>query len=156
MGWHHEVFPDRPETRTANGIEDSAKLTSGFIADQDPVIRAAEVGDLLAQRLGVQCIGDRHGYLYSPNPVPHPMLRWFEVLEIVSMDLKKVRAVARTIPVSVWELKSRGVDVDLMAWRRSLPVADDSDQKRTILFTRVGNRHVAIFVRRIEKEKTVR
>ncbi len=82
------------------------------------------------------------------------MLRWFEILTIVAMDFKKVRALARSMPVSAWELKSRGIEIDLPSWRRVLPVDVKSDQQRTILFTRVGKRHIAIFARRIETESS--
>jgi hypothetical protein len=160
IGWHHELFPNASEPWTGSGtgrmddrvIEDSETVSSGFIADQDPVIRAAEVGHLLAERLGIQCIGDRHGYYYSSRPISHPMLRWFEILMTISMDPKKIRAAARSMPTSVWELKSRGVEVDLLAMRRSLPVVEDADDQRTILFTRTGKRHLAIFARRIKTE----
>jgi hypothetical protein len=154
-GWRHEIFArsDSPDGESAaNLIDDASQLESGFIADQDPGVRAAGVSHVLAQRLHASCIGDRNGYFWGPSPGPHPMVRWFRILDVVPMDSKRVRAAARNWKACHWELKSRGVDIDLVAMQRQLHVDPASDQRRTFLFTRLGKQRVAILAQRMEGE----
>ncbi len=155
QGWHHEVFPFssiHAAGHAVNAVDEVSKLKSGWIGDQDPVVRAASVGGCLAERLGVACIGDRNGYYHSPEPVLHPMLQWFRIIEVESMDSKKIRSIASRLSARQWELKSRGVDIDLTVMQRQLRVDSNSDQTLTILFTRIGKKHVAVFAHRIPKE----
>jgi SAM-dependent methyltransferase len=154
-GWHHEVFEGsafRTLPTWADSIDSISQLSDSYVADQDPVVRAADVGDLLSQRLEVQCIGDRNGYFVSPHPVGHPMLRWYRVIEVLPLDLKRVRAMARRIGASYWELKSRGVDMDLITLTKNLPLDPKTERRMTILLTRLGKRHVAIFAQLQEKD----
>lgn len=154
-GWSHEIFGRNEFSdveSAANLIDDASQLKSGFIADQDPGVRAAGVSRLLAQRLQASCIGDRNGYFWGANPAPHPMVHWFRILDVVPMDSKRVRAAARDCKACQWELKSRGVDIDLVAMQRQLHVDPASDQRRTFLFTRLGKQRVAILAQRLEGE----
>ncbi len=144
--------PSAAAKSSAMGIQDASRLTSGFIADQDPVVRAAGVADQLAERVQAVCVGDRNGYFLSPHPIQHPMLHWFRILEVLAMDTKKIRAMARGAKACHWELKSRGVDIDLVAMQRQLHLDPASDQRRTLLFTRLGKKRVAIVAQRLERE----
>jgi hypothetical protein len=80
------------------------------------------------------------------------MVRWFRILDVVPMDSKRVRAAARNWKACHWELKSRGVDIDLVAMQRQLHVDPASDQRRTFLFTRLGKQRVAILAQRMAGE----
>jgi hypothetical protein len=133
-------------------LDELSQIRSGYIADQDPVLRAAGVSGLLADRIEAACIGDRNGYFHHTRPISHPMLRWFKVIDVLAMDSKRIRAMARNFGASVWELKSRGVDIDLDAMRRRLPTDSNSDRHLTLLFTRLGKKHVAIVAQRVEGE----
>ncbi len=149
-GWQHEMF-------SCEEFEDRLGLDGGwgeepigpYVADQDPVVRASELTPYLARRLNLGLIGSESGYCHGPECTPHPMLRWFRVLDVLSMDSKKMRAAARGFSVRAWELKSRGVDIDLERMQRVLFTDPSSTQKMTILFTRQGKRHIAIFAERI-------
>lgn len=154
-GWHHEIFTHSGNFTGLNSVallDEPSRLLSGYIADQDPVVRAAGVSDLLAQRLQAMCIGDRNGYFYSEHPVFHPMLRWFRVNDVVTMDPKRIRSMTRGLHASHWELKSRGVEIDLDAMRRQLHFEPTSDRRMTLLFTRMRNKHLAIVAERMEGE----
>jgi hypothetical protein len=152
-GWHHEIFdPWTNDSRSpAVIIDQMSRLDSGFVADQDPVVRAAGASDLLAEKLGVSCIGDRHGYFLGANAIDHPMLDWFRILDVVAMDSKRIRAMARSAKVAQWELKSRGVEVDLIDMQRQLHCDPASDQRRTLLFTRLGKQRLTIVAQRMER-----
>jgi hypothetical protein len=154
--WHHEIFESefiRAHGEPISQLDEPSQVRSGYIADQDPVLRAAGVSALLADRIEAACIGDRNGYFHHTRPISHPMLRWFRVIDILAMDSKRIRAMARNFGASVWELKSRGVDIDLDAMRRRLPTDPNSDRRLTLLFTRLGKKHVAIVAQRVEVEK---
>jgi hypothetical protein len=82
------------------------------------------------------------------------MLQWFRVLEIVSMDEKKVRAVARSLSPRIWELKSRGVEVNMERMQRTLHTDSNSPRALTILFTRQDKKHMALFTERVKQEES--
>jgi SAM-dependent methyltransferase len=146
MVWHHETFLDRDVAESE--MTDAIISTVGrFIADYDPVVRAAGVTVVFAEKYGLQLIETRNGYLTGDEPVPHPMIRYFEVLDVLPLDRKKLRSYARSLKVRSWELKSRSIEIDLDAWRRELPVDSDSELSATILFTRIADRHRAIVAR---------
>ena len=147
--WHHEIFPMSAYGRIKSGdythsrdvIQDSV---TEFIADYEPAIRAANCSLAMAQRLGCQLLHQEGGYLLRSQPIEHPMLRWFRVVEVLPLDRKKLIAYCRKFPARQWEFKSRGVEVNLQELSRSIPTSADEDRVRTILFAKVENRHRAI------------
>jgi hypothetical protein len=128
-------------TDSRDAIQDSI---SDFIADYEPAIRAANCSLAMAQRLGCQMLHQEGGYFLRSQPTEHPMLRWFRVLEVLPLDRKKLIAYCRKFPARDWELKSRGVEINLQELRRSIPTSSDEERSRTILFAKVENRHRAI------------
>jgi len=153
IGWHHEIFEeylDRTELFLANygynPIEhDASQLDDyDFVADQDPALRAANCVVSLSNRLGIKVIGNEFGYNAANRIIPHPMLRWFRVLDVLALDRKRIRAMSRSFKVGRWELKSRNVDVDLVQWRKELIIDTDSQRMGWLLITKVGKRHVCI------------
>jgi hypothetical protein len=94
--------------------------------------------------LGIKVIGNEFGYNAANRIVPHPMLRWFRVLDVLALDRKRIRAMSRSLKVGRWELKSRNVDVDLVQWRKELIIDTDSQRMGWLLITKVGKRHVCI------------
>ncbi len=143
--WDHEVF-DRNEALNEPFEKRSGLFTDrleAFVGDYDPAIRAAGVASRFAKRLSCQQLHE-NGYLIASQPIEHPMVRWFRVIDQLSMDRKKLVAFSRTTPAAVWELKSRGVEFPLEPLRKQLVTSPESDRQLTILFTRVGNRNRAI------------
>ena len=142
-GWFHETF-SKEDVQVANS-SCLASAPGEFVADCDPSLRAAELSSSFAKRYGWQLIDSRSGYLTSNKPSVHPMVRWFRVLEILPLDNKRMKSFARTANVRTWELKSRGIDVDLNALRKILPVEKNSEECMTIFCTKFGGLHRAIF-----------
>lgn len=154
-GWHHEIFQSDfmgSHRNAAARLNEPSQIRCGYVADQDPVLRAAGVSALLAERIEAACIGDHNGYFYREYPISHPMLRWFKVIDVIAMDSKRIRAMARSYSASHWELKSRGVDVDLDSMRRQLPIEPNSDRHLTLIFTRLGKKRTGIVAERVEGE----
>jgi hypothetical protein len=117
-----------------------AKEPGAYVADYDPAIRAARVSAIFASRNGCKMLDSAGGYFTAEHCVPHGMVRWFRVLDVLSMDSKKLRAYARTARIGTWELKSRGVTVDLDKVRKELPIASDSNRLCTLLFSKIAGR----------------
>lgn len=152
--WFHESFSDLEQQRAKMDrsiVQDSLR---GFIADYDPSIRAAELAPPFASRYGWHLIGLESGYLTANEPVIHPLVRWFEVIESLPLDRKQLKAFARSAKPRSWELKSRSIDVDLEAIRKSLDVDLGSESRLAVLFTKVGEHHRAIVCQEVN-DKTV-
>ncbi|XZE22305.1 class I SAM-dependent methyltransferase [Pirellulaceae bacterium SH449] len=137
--WVHEVFL-QSELDTACSRESLATDVAAFVADYDPGLRAARVSGLLAERIGCQMLDSAGGYFTANACHPHGMVRWFRSLDLLTMDAKKLRAYARSAGVGVWELKSRGVAVDLDKLRKDLPTTPGSERTLTLLFAKVCGR----------------
>lgn len=137
--WVHEVFM-QSELDTHDPGECLATDVAAFVADYDPVIRAARVSGLLAERIGSQMLDSAGGYFTASLCHPHAMVRWFRSLDLLTLDAKKLRAYARSAGVGVWELKSRGVAVDVDRLRKDLPTTPGSERTLTLLFAKVCGR----------------
>jgi hypothetical protein len=148
--WIHELFPFVESSQPPIAVQPSPKSIGAYVADHDPALRAADVTHRLAKRLGVHCIGNATGYFHADHPIEHPMLRCYRVLDSMPLDRKKLKAYARQNPPRCWELKSRNVDIDLDRFRKELFTTPESDVHRSVLFTRFGERHVAIIAEPLE------
>ncbi|MFN7289941.1 MAG: class I SAM-dependent methyltransferase [Pirellula sp.] len=137
--WSHEAF-DQNNENEPNVNTFCAQEPGAYVADYDPAIRAARVSPSFAARIGCKMLDSAGGYFTAEHCVPHGMVRWFRVLDVLSMDSKKLRAYARTAHVGSWELKSRGVTVDLDKVRKELPIAPDSRKSCTFLFSKIAGR----------------
>lgn len=144
--WCHETFTEAD----VSGFYETEVLTSEvskFVADYDPVVRAGHVPVSFAKRLGLALIETRNGYLTHSEIVNHPMVRWFEVVDVLPLDRKVIRKFARSASVRTWELKSRNIDIGLDEWRKELPVDKSADTQMTVMFTKIANRFRAIFAK---------
>ncbi len=146
-GWFHETFL----TGDVQSMNPSnlATVPSNYVADYDPSIRAAELSSSFAKRYGWQLIDSGSGYLTSNETSVHPMVRWFSVEEVLPLDNKRIKSFARTANVRTWELKSRGLEVDLNALRKVLATEKNGETNMTILCTKLGNHHRAIFCKEV-------
>ncbi len=140
--WNHEVFQQDDNSSETN-TEMHRGILNTYIGDYDPVIRAADRSTAFAQRIGVPLLG-QHGYLSSSKIVVHPMVRWFRVLDTLTMDRKKLVAYSRKTLPAVWELKSRGVEFPLEPLQKQLQRDPSSNRSLTILFTQVNKKNTAI------------
>lgn len=146
FGWNHEIFESGPFSgyELFDHIENESESVQGygFIADHDPALRAAGCVVALARRFELNVVGNEFGYMVGSLPRQHPMLRWFRVHDVLSLDRKKVRAMSRVAKVGRWELKSRNIDVDLVQWKKDLVVDADSQIIRWLMMTKIKQKHV--------------
>lgn len=146
-GWFHETFlTGEVHSMTSYNL---ASSPSAYVADYDPSLRAAELSSSFAKRYGWRLIDSSSGYLTSNEASVHPMVRWFRVEEVLPLDNKRIKSFARAANVRTWELKSRGLEVDLNALRKVLPMEKKSEESMTILCTKLGSHHRAIFCKEL-------
>lgn len=149
--WHHEIFATDQLATHGGSIDPNSNLKNVFVADQDPVLRAANVVSQFASRIDASLLGGESGYYLADQPHPHPMLSWFKIDDVLPFDRKKLRAYARVRKAKNWELKSRGVEIDLEKTAKELETNQSSGERVTILFTRHGTKHLAIVATRIDE-----
>ena len=147
-GWFHETFllSELPNLYNATTASKPARL----VGDYDPSLRAAGLGRAFAGRYGWQLIDSPNGYLTTSTVSIHPMVRWFEVMDVLPLDLRKLKSYSKQANVRSWELKSRGLDVDLQALRKALISNPKSDYSLSVLCTKVGKQYCAIFGREVQ------
>lgn len=140
--WFHETFLQSTMVRHHDDL--FADAVHEFVADYDPSIRAAELAPSFAARYGWQLIDTESGYLTSVEPMTHPMVRWYQVVSNMSFDRKHLKAFSKQHAVRSWELKSRGVDVNLDDLRKSLVVDRSSNESMSILLTQFQGSYRAL------------
>ncbi|MEQ1828188.1 MAG: class I SAM-dependent methyltransferase [Pirellula sp.] len=147
--WFHEWYPyhdanpgDSPHTPITSQLLE-------YVGDYDPVVRAAQLAPAFSVRYGWQLIENESGYLTSITNLPHPMVRWFRVIDRLPMDQKRLKSYSRTVKVGNWELKSRGIEIDLDATRKILATDSASKDRCTILFTCIEKRRFAVVCREV-------
>jgi len=149
--WFHEIF-FKQQIESESSDRAGTDTLSRFIGDYDPSIRAAELTISFASRYGWNLLDSNSGYLTAKSVQVHPMVRWFEVVENLPVDTKHLKAFARSANVRSWELKSRGIEIDLISMRRILTASGANAKgrdSRTVLFTKLNGRHRAIVCREV-------
>ena len=140
--WFHETFLQSTMVRHVGDV--TVDQVGDYVADYDPSLRAAELSPSFAARYGWNLLHSGSGYLSSDRPTIHPLVRWYRVLENVPLDRKHLKVLSKQLSVKRWELKSRGVDVDLDAMRKILVTDRASERGLSILFTEIGDSHRAL------------
>ncbi len=146
--WFHETF--LADEVQSLGARSETTSPNELVADYDPSIRAAELSACFAKRYGWRLIDSSSGFLTASEALVHPMVRWFRVMDILPLDKKQIKSYAKKARVRNWELKSRGLEVDLDALRKILAAESKSDETMTILCTKLGSQHRAIFCKEQE------
>lgn len=149
-GWFHESFLESECQVRRVGSSVVVNALHHYIADYDPSVRAAELSPQFASRYGWQLLSSNSGYITSKDRMVHPMVRWFEVIENLPLDRRQLKAFAKNVKTRSWELKSRGIDLDLEQVRKGLPTDRSSTTQTTILFTKIGEQHRAIVCKEVD------
>lgn len=138
------------KTLTADGAETIADISPPlrYVYDPDPsVTRSGLVSNLAAKLNGLQ-LDYRIAFLTSDERVETPFATAYEVEEVLPFHEKRLkewlreRNVGRVTPVK------RGSAIDTDALLRGFKLR--GDEHRTILFTQIADRSVAIVAHRVE------
>jgi SAM-dependent methyltransferase len=143
-GWYHEWYPMESVHDAQMERSVVTQEVSEFVGDFDPAVRSAQLAPAFAIRHGYALCGFENGYLTANDAITHPLVRWFRVLENVPLDRKHLKTLSRQRPAREWELKSRGVDIDLDGIRKQLHTAPDGVPRLTILFLKLQGKHRAL------------
>jgi hypothetical protein len=114
----------------------------GYVYDPDgAVVRShlvAEFASIVDGSLGDPDIA----YVWTDRPAPSPFGRCFEVLEIMSFSLKRLRARLRSMEIGRLEVLKRGSALDVEQLRKDLRL--NGSRGVSLLLTRVAGDPVAV------------
>jgi len=119
-----------------------------FVFDPDPAVLAAGLVGVLAARHGLGAISARAAYLTGERPIRDPLLDCFEVLEVLPLDVKRLRRMLAERRVGAVEIKKRGVACDVEQLRRRLDL--HGDQPAVLLLAPAQGSVRAIVARRTD------
>jgi len=116
----------------------------GYLYEPDPaILRAGLVGEL-ANRLGASQIDATISYLTSDRAITTPFARVYRVIEVMTSNLRLLRAALRARGVGRLTLKKRGSAIDVASYAQRLRL--HGDHEATLILTRAGGRKVALLV----------
>ena len=109
------------------------------------VIRARLIGDL-ARQMGAHMLDPLIAYMSSDVLVETPFAQSFEITERLPLDVKQIRAWAKSHNIGTLEIKKRGVDIDPAEFRKKLSLS--GKDSATLILTRIGNERMALVAQR--------
>lgn len=118
-----------------------------FLYEPHAAVLAAGIWGDLAARRGLSPVAARIPYLTGDAAVDDPLLASFEVLEVLPLEIKRVKAALRTRRVGRVEIKKRGVPIDPETLRRRLAL--HGDEALTLIAAPHAGKTVAILARRV-------
>lgn len=92
----------------------------GWLGEPDGAAVRSACLSQLARGLGAGLVADQIAYLAADSPVASPWVTWFEVLETLPYQEKRLRQWVADAGVGILEIKVRGLDVDPAGLRRRL------------------------------------
>jgi hypothetical protein len=141
----------RPQFATITGQPDVACDASHSVGDYlfepDPAVLAARLLGELATDVGLATLGAGGVYLTGDQPVDHPLLQTFAVIESMPLRTPKIAQALAHRGVGRVEIKKRGVAIDPEKLRRELKLRGDNEL--TIVLTRIAKREVALLCERL-------
>jgi hypothetical protein len=118
-----------------------------FIYEPDvSLIRSHLIGDFANQN-ELALISENIAYLTSDQLVESPWLKAYEVLEVLPLDVKQIKAYCNGQDIGVLEIKKRGVDITPEQLRPKLKLKGAG--AATLILTKVGSARQAIVSRPI-------
>lgn len=127
----------------------SAAEVGNYLFDPDPALVASGLVDSLACDLNLARVSAQSHYLTSRQPVEHPLLQCFEVINQEKIDTKRLKKAIAQAEWGTLELKQRGLDLKLEALRKQLKPRAAGEG--TILFTPTTEGNRAILAQRWNK-----
>lgn len=162
--WHGELADS--ETRTATLLDENGEACSfsgtptddfeiaakvgTFVFDPSPSLMAAGLCHALSNALELQSLNNKTGYLTSDEPIIHPHLQAFEIVDEVPLDRRMLKSYLRERGIGRLEIKKRGVDVLPEKLRSELDPRGDGEA--TLIVTHVAERIRVLVARRLIPE----
>lgn len=127
------------------------RTLGGVLYDPDPAVIRARALPRLAAALQAGAISPDIAYLTADDARPTPFASAFDVVAVLPLQPKRLRAEIHARGIGSLEIKKRGADIDPAALRRAL--APRGDGEAVLFVTRVQGRHRAILAKRIPQER---
>ena len=124
-----------------------------FLFEPDAAVYAAKLTNVVAREFDLISL---HAGGYLTGDVPHvdPAVAAFEILDALPFDVRKVRALLQARHTAPFEIKKRGVDVDLDQIRKQLKLEAEVDPACSLILARCGDRVTALLTRRLTSTVT--
>ncbi len=161
--WHGSHFSS-PGFRTATYIEaDSVHQLSiseedlgitieisnriqRYLYEPHPSVLAAGLTNALAVQSNTMRMAVDVDYLTSTQPIEHPLLTRFEVVELFSMDLRRTVEFLKKREIGSVEIKKRGVGKVLVDQFERMKIS--GPHRATVFLTRIGSQRIVAIARR--------
>ena len=99
-----------------------------MIFDPDPALLRAGLLDGFALEHGLARVADGVDYLTGERMISTPFLTAFQVLDVLPLDLKRLRRLIAKNEIGTLEIKVRGADVAPETLRRQLDLERRHDR----------------------------
>jgi hypothetical protein len=124
-----------------------ARALSRYVLEPHAAVLAARLTGELCRRHHLAALAGGIAYLTTDTLPDEPACEAFEVLEILQLDQKKLRAYCRERNIGRLEIKKRGVHVDPAKLRQA--IVADGDNEATLILTPLAGRVRTLVVRRV-------
>jgi hypothetical protein len=139
--------PGDHRNRDSGGQVQTASAIKRFLYEPHATLLAAGLSDSLAQTLELSRLDDDVEYFTGNDFVEHAALAAFEVVEIVRLAPKPVKAALQGAGCAALEVKKRGVEHALMAPYLNMKFSGNAPL--VLVLTRCRGQHAAIICRRV-------
>lgn len=132
-------------TFQSQGSEDTKVAEPGmFIYDPDPALLHAGLLGGFAEQHNLWALDPQIGFLSGDAEVDSPFLDGFRVLEVETLDPRKMRARLRKLGVGRLEIRKKGIAERQEAIAKRFLPKPTGDRTLTLLALRVGDRHLGV------------
>lgn len=147
------VVMDRDGIHTVSSASPAEQLRAGeagrFISEPDNAVIRAGLLDAVAPGSSARLLAESVAYLTSDEPLKTPLARDYEVLDVLDLDVKRLRQWVKRQGIGALEIKVRALDIDPAELRRQLKPRGDVPATLILARTIAGSR--AFVVKRCTK-----
>jgi hypothetical protein len=118
-----------------------------YLLEPHAAVRAAKLTGEVCRLHGLAALASRIAYLTSDQLVDEPACEAFEILEVLQLDQKKLRAYCRERNIGRLEIKKRGVHLDPAKLRQAIVARGENEA--TLILAPLAGRVRALVVRRV-------
>ena len=115
-----------------------------YIHEPDNAVIRSHLINLLAEQTNTHTIDPQIAYLTGNDNITSPWLKSYKIEQVLPFDRKQLKAYIKQNEIGTLEIKKRGADITPEELRKEL--APKGKNKATLIVTRIGDAHRAIFV----------
>ena len=115
-----------------------------YIHEPDNAVIRSHLINLLAEQTNTHTIDPQIAYLTGNDNITSPWLKSYKIEQVLPFDRKQLKAYIKQNDIGTLEIKKRGADITPEELRKEL--APKGKNKATLIVTRIGDAHRAIFV----------